>query len=462
MKSNVVLLRIFSIIFVSALLGCEDLTVLDDCIISEEVDVTVSPETNCEVPCQKVISLEEFQSLSPVPTINWSLRKGTEDIELPEPNASSFSISLNEPGTYLAEATLRFSFEGCDASFSKEFVIGEEPPQAKIMVSPSTECIVGDCDLTFSFTNEGGSNANSWTWNFPDDPQDYRNQEEVSKSFSLCPDTVQVTLTVSNFGGEDSDMVTIFVEPVTFDTTHKIGSGDFERVMCVEETPLGSFNLIGNTTEESYIASISRTGAFLSHSPINEDLEDFFGNRNIRDCHVVNGKNILVGRVKNENSGNNAAYFLVVDGLYTSSMEYAVFPSLPGNVDIWDITLKLDGSGYLACGSKSSGSNTGMFFLNLDLNFEPINPEAGDIIHFPGSLNKAFAIEAIVGGYMVVGEENVLSVIILISNGFSALFNVFYEPLSPYKTYGQIMCLSLSVCFTVYRLLWRSPQSTSS
>ena len=196
------------------LYSCEDLPILEDCRI--ETEIVIDPVSDCSIPCSKTFRVQDPQLLPEGAKYHWEISRENVVVDIGADAAKSeFVHEFTTGGDYRVRVDISFSFEGCDFSQSRAFQIGVDDPVAVINVD-MTECVVGECEITFT---SNSSNADTWTWNFPDDTNDYEGQVSVVKSFNDYPDTFRVVLTASNLSGTDTDEVDIFVEPQTIQAT---------------------------------------------------------------------------------------------------------------------------------------------------------------------------------------------------------------------------------------------------
>ncbi|GJM32072.1 MAG: hypothetical protein DHS20C18_10730 [Saprospiraceae bacterium] len=405
MKTSINKLHLIIVVLFACQFSCQDLDVLDDCNFN--TGIIIDPIMDCTTtalnPCVKTFRMENPELLPQGARITWTISKGGIPIAIPNPQALEFDMEFPEPGLdYAADLRIVFDFEGCDVSKTKPFRIGVDGPIAVIGVS-TQQCIVGDCEITFTNLSE---NADSWFWTFlgDPDPSDHQGEQTVTKTFNIRPDTFQVVLTAFNLADTVHDTVQIFVEPVIFITDGSSSGADPGKVLSIDENADGSFTIIGTTESRTYTENILRDGTLLPESRmVVNTLPEFWSPRNAFGCYKVNNRHIVVGLGTNTNDGNQNAYLAAFDEDYLTTHEKVYAHNQDGTEKGFGITGTPD-NGYLMCGAKESISPvqpTGMLFFKLNENFV----KQSSIVRLDNSpFNQAFGIISISGGYAVIGH----------------------------------------------------------
>lgn len=363
------IMQVALILQLSLLGSCKDLEVLADC--GFDTNIRMIPDKNelCPVPCDRTFNFSNAVSLPENARITWSLKKEGVDstIILSDPNAESFDHTFTEPGGYIITLDIVFGFEGCDVSDSERFVVGEDPPKA--VIDPSqTECTVGQCDITFTSQS---MNAATLSWMFPDDPNDYKDQESVTYSFDDRPGTFQVILKATNSEGTDTDTVTITVKPATFILQKTVS--DLRNVLCIKENADGSFTAIGNNTSRSYSFELDRDGDLNTDfiTQVNK-MNSVYTIRTADYCKKVGDRYISLGYALR--GTNQDGYLAGFNSNMAAELEIPVRSVNDGFENINDIVPGI-GGGFVVCGSNTGESPIGMLFVGLDPSFSMPTPK---------------------------------------------------------------------------------------
>lgn len=381
--------------------ACTDLEHTEDCDVAVDVEVII--EENCLPPCE-VNFVDHSTANRTINTILLNPDDGTEAVDM----LGTYTHTYEQPGIY--DITFTLFTQTCDpVTMSRRIIVGEDPPEAKIETS-SMSCRVDTCQIEFSYQPV---NADSWFWEFPNDPERYENQTVVVYDFTERPDTFRVYLTAINGTGAVKDSVDIKVEPVTFEITEAVSaeSGSLDKVIAVEEQPDGSFSIAVNTTLGTTLAEISRGGLFVENSkePIELELNEEYPYQEAFYTHKGPDGYLIAGTVYYNLSENNDAYAVGLNSDF--SLANAPIPPHYAGADGGEFgygATHMHDGGYLICGQKSTPGPAGMLFFKLDasFNFDDDDPDSRLVLYQENANNRANDIATLDTEFAVVGRKN--------------------------------------------------------
>jgi PKD repeat protein len=331
-------------------------------------------------------------------TYAWSFGDGQPNSSAEEPGTHVYAVA----GTY----SLRLTASAGGSSDDTTVVISVGAVGAPVAdFTVTNDGCTAACSVSFS---NASSNAVSQIWNFGDPGSGAMNQAtsvNASHAYSSAGTYVVKLLVTSSGGTKDSitKNITIAAAPIqTWVSSIDLSAGTgFEFVKGIDQLQNGEIEVVSNNYAKIFQYKLSSSGTKLggtAERTLGPEFDVLFSRyfRKTTSGYIVGGFTHYNGGT----SPTDDFYALKLNTDFSLAGQNAFFDTDDGN-EIGHGICQTDDGGYLLCGNKSSGANTGMLFIKLNSNLG-VESRINKFTSSPS--NSAIVIHNIVGGYVVTGK----------------------------------------------------------
>jgi len=166
------------------------------------------------------------------------------------------TVTYNSPGTYNVTLTVSNTCGSNTTTQASYITVGGVAPVAAFNATPTSGC----APLTVNFTDQSTGNPSSWSWNFTGGNPSSANTTGPHTVTYNSPGTYNVTLTVSNACGNDTETKTNYITVDVPDIDVSPTSKDFGSVQVSTSSAPQTFNVTNIGTANLTVGTITITG----------------------------------------------------------------------------------------------------------------------------------------------------------------------------------------------------------